>query len=49
MTENMQVGVYFFSQYFMTKEKEKQEMFVKHWPPARSKWNTCLDLHLTYM
>ena len=27
----------------------KQEMFVKHWPPARSKWNTCLDLHLTYM
>ena len=23
----------------------EQEMFVKHWPPARSKWNTCLDLH----
>ena len=25
--------------------ENKQEMFVKHWPPARSKWNTCLDLH----
>ena len=24
-----------------------QEMFVKHWPPARARWNTCLDLHLT--
>ena len=23
-------------------------MFVKHWPPARSRWNTCLDLQLTY-
>ena len=30
--------------------KKKQEMFVKHWPPARSRWNTCLldqYLHLT--
>ena len=28
-------------------KQKKQEMFVKHWPPARSRWNTCLDLHLT--
>ena len=24
-------------------------MFVKHWLPTCSKWNICLDLHLTYV
>ena len=27
----------------------KQEMFVKHWPPARSRWNTCLDTSSPYL